>query len=489
MGNTHEASVKETLLTSSATKLAEQVRGGLLSSRELVDAHIERIEEVNPALNAVVADRFVDARAEADAADEQLAQEGADDLPPFHGVPCSIKECFALTGMPNSAGHVQRAHVRAKEDAPVVSRIRAAGGIPLGVTNVSELCMWMESNNKVYGRTNNPYNTAHIVGGSSGGEGAIIAAGGAPFGLGSDVGGSIRMPAFFNGIFGHKPSSGLVPNAGQFPVAEGDALAYLTTGPFARRAEDLYPLLRVLAGPTPRDSFAYEQPLEDPSVELRALRVIHVPDDGGRTPVSDELRDAQQRVADHLASRGARVEEKRIPALKRGFEIWGAMLHGAGGTPFDVLLGGDRPFHVLPEVLKLLTGRSTHTLPAVLLAITERLTDLAPGHSRKMMELGRSLRAELNVLLRVEEGPAVLLYPSYPTVAPRHDVPLLHPFYCSYCAVLNAMELPSTQVPLGLNDKGLPLGVQVVGAHGTDHITIAVARELEDRFGGWVPPF
>ncbi|MFT5355185.1 MAG: fatty acid amide hydrolase 2 [Polyangiales bacterium] len=476
-------------LTTSATKLAEQVRRGELSSRELVNAHIQRIQEVNPALNAVVATRFDRARVEADAADETLAREGADGLPPFHGVPCSIKECFALTGMPNSSGHVARAHIRAEEDAPVVGRLRAAGGIPLGVTNISELCMWMESNNKVYGRTNNPYDVARIVGGSSGGEGAIIAAGGAPFGLGSDVGGSIRMPAFFNGIFGHKPSSGLVPNAGQYPVAEGDALAYLTTGPFARRAEDLYPLLQVLAGPTQRDSFAYEQTLEEPSVDLGSLRVIHVPDDGGRTPVSGELRDAQQRVADHLASRGARVEERRIPALKHGFEIWGAMMHGAGGTPFDELLTGGEPFRALPEVLKLITRRSPHTLPAVLLAIAERLANVAPKHGKKMMALGHTLRAELNALLSVEQGPAVMLYPSYPTVAPRHDVPLLHPFYCSYCAVLNTMELPVTQVPLGLNDKGLPLGVQVVGAHGSDHITIAVARELEDRFGGWVPAF
>ncbi|MFK8004386.1 MAG: amidase [Polyangiales bacterium] len=477
------------LTTSSATALAKRIRTGELSSRDVVDAHIRRVERVNPALNAIVAERFAEARSEADAADERLAREGVDGLPVFHGVPCSIKECFALTGMPNSAGHVSRAHHRAEDDAPVVSRIRAAGGIPLGVTNISELCMWMESNNKVYGRTNNPYNTAHIVGGSSGGEGAIVAAGGAAFGLGSDVGGSIRMPAFFNGIFGHKPSSGLVPNAGQFPVAEGGALAYLTTGPFARRAEDLYPLLRLLAGPSERDSFAYPQALEETTVDYRALRVIHVPDDGGRTPVSGELRDAQQRVADHLASLGARVEERRVPGLKHGFEIWGAMLHAAGGTPFEELLGGDEPFRAVPEVIKLITRRSEHTLPAVLLALLERLTDLVPSHGTKMIEMGRRLRAELDALLRKDDGPVVMLYPSYPTVAPRHNLPLLHPFYCSYCCVINAMELPSTQVPLGLGDKGLPLGVQVIAAHGNDSLTIAVARELEDRFGGWVPAF
>lgn len=480
--------MKDTLTTSSATALARAIRDGEISSRELVETHIERIEQVNPSINALVATRFAEARAEADAADAKLASEGADGLPPFHGVPCSIKEAFAFTGMPNTSGHPARAGVRATEDASVVERIRAAGGIPLGVSNVSELCMWMESNNKVYGRSNNPYNPNHTVGGSSGGEAAIVAAGGAPFGLGSDVGGSIRIPAFFNGVFGHKPTSGLVPNFGQYPETEGEALGYLTTGPFARRAEDLYPLLQLLAGPTPRDVYAFEQPLREPHVDLDKLRVIHMPDDG-RTPVSGELRDAQQRAADHLASRGAQVEELRLPAMKQGFEIWSAMLHGGGGTPFDVLMGNGERLRSGRELLRLATGRSSHTFPAVMLAVLERLTDLAPGYNEEMMARGRALKAELDALLSIEDGPVIMLYPSFPCAAPRHDLLLAVPFYCAYCALLNVMQLPVTQVPLGLNPGGLPLGVQVVGAPGSDHLTIAVARELEDRFGGWVPAF
>src|SRR5699024_2538512 len=137
-------------------------------------------------------------------------------------------------GMPNTAGVVSRVGLRATEDATSVARYRQAGAIPIGVTNTSEACMWMESNNKVYGRSNNPYDITRIVGGSSGGEGAIIGAGVVPFGLGSDVGGSIRMPAFFNGVFGHKASSGLIPNSGQFPPIEGEGLRYLSTGPLAR---------------------------------------------------------------------------------------------------------------------------------------------------------------------------------------------------------------------------------------------------------------
>src|SRR5207237_4871758 len=147
--------------------------------------------------------------------------------------------------------------------APTVGGLRAAGAIPLGVTNLSELCMWMESNNRVYGRTGNAYDPRRTAGGSSGGEGAIVGAAGAPFGLGSDIGGSIRMPAFFNGVFGHKPTGGLVPNSGQFPMAHGPALRYLTTGPIARHAEDLMPLLRILAGPDGDDAGCVAMELGD----------------------------------------------------------------------------------------------------------------------------------------------------------------------------------------------------------------------------------
>src|SRR5262245_58857220 len=177
------------LLSVSATELASRIRRRELSSLEVVDAHIAHLQRHNPVLNAVVCDRFDAARDEARAADARCAA-GAD-LPPLHGVPCTIKESFALTGMPNTSGLVARKGLLSTADATAVRKVRAAGAIPLGVTNVSELCMWMESHNNVYGRTNNPYDPGRIVGGSSGGEGAAIGAGGSPFGVGSDVGGSI----------------------------------------------------------------------------------------------------------------------------------------------------------------------------------------------------------------------------------------------------------------------------------------------------------
>ena len=473
------------LLTRSATSLAGAIAAGELTSEEVVEAHIDRIREVDVRINAVVQTRFDEARQEAQAADARLAAAGAKGLPPLHGVPCTIKECFALTGHQQTSGLVSRIGVRATADATCVRRLREAGAIPLGLTNLSELCMWLESSNRVYGRTNNPYDLRHIVGGSSGGEGAIVAAGGSPFGLGSDIGGSIRLPAFFCGVFGHKPSGGLVPGTGQYPSAHGPALRYLSTGPLCRRAEDLWPLLRIMAGPDGLDDGCEVMALGDPAqVDLARLRVLHIPDNQ-RTPVSRELRQAQERVADHLGSLGARVVTPAIPLLRDSFEIWGSMLHEAGGPSFSQLMGDGRAFHPGRELLRWATRRTPHTLPAIALALLERTTDLPRGRAARWVEKGRELREHLDAELG-DDG--VLLQPPFATTAPRHAQPIRRPFRFVYTAILNTMEAPATAVPLGLGEGGLPLGVQVAARRGNDHLCVAVARELERAFGGWVPP-
>lgn len=474
------------LLLDSATGLARRIRIGEVSSLTVVRTHIDRIRVVNPVLNAVVAERFEAALDEARAADRRLRDEGAEGLPPFHGVPCTIKEAFALTGMPHTSGLVAREGVTAAQDATGVARLRAAGAIPLGVTNVSELCMWMESHNHVYGRTRNPYDPRRTVGGSSGGEGSVVGAGGSPFGLGADIGGSIRMPAFFCGVFGHKPTGGLVPSTGQFPNGESAALRrILTTGPIARRAEDLHPLLRILAGPDGHDPGCREAPLGDPAaVRLDELTVLDVPDNGV-TPVHPELRAAQERVVRYLADRGARVRRARIPALRASLPIWASMLSAADDTSYRELLGQGERIHIGRELLRSLWGRSPYTIPSLGLALLEQIPERLPTGAGKMIARGRALRQELVERIGPE---GVMLYPSYASPAPRHWAPLFPPTRWAYTAILNAMELPSTQVPLGLGKQGLPLGVQVVGIHHHDHLTLAVAQALEQGFGGWVPP-
>jgi fatty acid amide hydrolase 2 len=329
----------------SATDLARAIREGELTSREVVEAHVEHARRLNPALKAICGDRFDAALAEADEADARIrawrdgagapAAAGASaagasaagsasaaDLPPFLGVPCTIKESFAVEGMPNAAGMVHRADLRADADAPAVARLRAAGAIPIGVTNTSEATMWIESSNHLYGRTNNAYNPKRTAGGSSGGEGAAIGAGFAPIGLGSDIGGSIRLPAFFNGVFGHKPSPGLVPLSGTFPAptGEGAAAEMLAAGPLVRRAGDLMPFLRAVAGRDDGDPVSRDVELSDPAtVSLEGLDVV-LSEGATLLPVRGELREARERAAGALAAAGARLRRVELMGMRRAVE-------------------------------------------------------------------------------------------------------------------------------------------------------------------------
>ena len=435
---------------------------------------IDALKTWNPHLNALVRSNFEWATSHALHQTESLSPAYIQSKP-LLGIPCTIKECFAWKGMPHSSGLKSRQDVVAHYNAPTVQRLLDAGALPIGSTNLSELCMWMESHNTVYGRTNNPYDLHRTVGGSSGGEGAMVGSGCVPFGLGSDIGGSIRMPAFFCGVFGHKPTPGLVPNSGQYPNAEGDAQDYLCTGPLTQSAQDLMPILKVLSD---RDD------LVDPSsVDLSSLVVYSMIGDGRRS-LSKELRKSQAMVAQTLSDHGLTVIEHTIPEFKYSVEIWSAALEAAGGVPFRELLFEDPSHSVLFEILRFIFGASPHTFPALGLVLIEdfgkRFDTLKP-----FVEQGIALRKQFHDLLGKN---SVFLYPSHAQVAPKHRKALLPPWNWAYTAILNIMKVPVTQVPLGLNRAGIPLGVQVAAGPHQDHLSIALAIALEREFGGWVEP-
>jgi fatty acid amide hydrolase 2 len=473
------------LLTISGSAMARMIRKREVRSVDLVQIHLRRIREVNPRLNAMVADRFDQALAEARDADLRVARDDPATLPPFLGVPCTVKECFALTGMPNTGGLPSRVGHPATSDATTVARLRAAGAIPMGVTNVSELCLWMEASNPNYGRTNCAYDQRRTSGGSSGGEGALIGSAASPFGVGSDIGGSIRMPAFFNGVFGHKPTGGLVPNTGQFPCAMHGLVRVLATGPICRRAEDLYPLLRIMAGPDGQDSGCAAMPIEDPStVSLEGLDVVSVEGDG-LLSVSRDLLQAQQRAAKALAARGARVRVERVPAMARAILMWTATVATGGETAYLDLMADGKPFNLGAEFLRWAVGRGRHTLPALGLGLIEAASTRFPPRFEPLLQETKALAEDLASRL----GPGgVLLYPSHVEVAPLHHKSLLRPINWIYTGIFNALKMPVTQVPLGLDARGLPLGCQVASIPGNDHRTIAVALALEAALGGWSPP-
>ena len=460
------------------------VRRGDVSSLELVDACIRRIERVNPALNAVVATRFDAARAEARAADDAVRRGG--DLPALHGVPCTIKDFLAVKGLPQTGGLVARKNAVASDDAVIVRRIRAAGAVVVGTTNVPEGGLYLETDNKVYGRTNNPWDLKRTPGGSSGGEGAIVAAGGVPFGIGSDIGGSVRIPAAFCGTVGHKPTGGLLPNTGQFPVPPPDASVFLCHGPLLRRVDDVMPILRALAGPDAGDPAAREMPLGDlDAVDLRGL-VVYAVEDSGRMRVADVMKKSVRTAARALADRGAEVREARLPSLGRGLEIWGAMLHEvANGEGYDKILAdssGRGEIDPLRELARWATGSSPHTFPALAVCLLGRVADRFAKHRDRFVAEGRALALELDRLLG-DRG--VLLYPPYTTTAPRHGAAILRPLDVGHTAIFNPLRVPITVVPMGFDAAGLPASVQVIANVGRDHVALAAARAIEESNGGW----
>jgi fatty acid amide hydrolase 2 len=469
----------------SASALAAAIRGGEVSAREVVQAHIDRLHARQPRTNALACDRFALALEEASAADARVREGG--ELPPFLGVPCTVKESISVAGMPNCAGLVALKEKRADAHAPAVQRLIDAGFIVVGVTNTSEMTMWIESVNRVYGRTRNAYDPHRTAGGSSGGEGAAVGSGGSPVGLGSDIGGSIRVPAFFNGVFGHKPSPGLVPNTGQFPSTEGEAAYMLTLGPLARHAEDLMPVTRIISGPDGVDPRVEARELGDPgAVDLGRLRVL-VADDASVVPARREMREARDAAAQALAELGARSEKVSLKQLRRALEIYLAALGDGASTSLSELLEeagvqprGPRPWHDAAR------GRGDHTLPVLITLALERLNRHMPAaRTQKAVAAARSLRDEVGAVLGDD---AVLLHWPHPRVAPRHGGTVGRAWVLTSAAVFNLLGLPVTEVPLGLNPRGLPLGVQVAAADGNDHLTIAAALALEKRFGGWVPP-
>lgn len=460
-------------------QLVRQIREHTISPVELLEAHLRRIETVNPSLNAIVNKRYSKARDEAQRAEEAVMR-GAE-LGPLHGIPCTVKEFLAIEGMRHTGGLWVRRNHLARANATLVDRLQAAGAIIMGTTNAPEGGLWHETHNRVYGRTANPHDLTRTSGGSSGGEGAIVAAGGSPFGIGSDVGGSIRIPSAFCGIFGHKPTHGLLPNTGHFP--DPPPKPYMACGPMTRSARDLQPLLDVLAGPDGLDPQASTWPRVDANtVDPRELVIYPVPTNG-RANVRPEMQAAVMDAAEALQERGASVRELKLPQLKHAFEIWAALM-GDLGITYDGLVtdGGRVPLG--QELIRWARGRSTHTGAVLTMIALERAMHLLPDQTERMQGLADELSHELETVLG-DRG--VMLHPGFAQTAPYHRrIGATNPTDVGVTAIFNILQVPVTVAPVGMH-QGLPTSVQCIARRGADHLTIAAAMALEDAFGGWRP--
>ncbi|EEB15591.1 glutamyl-tRNA amidotransferase subunit A, putative [Pediculus humanus corporis] len=470
--------INNSLLLCSATSLAHQIRTKKVTSVEVVQSFIKRIQLVNPILNCVIDDRFEDALEDAKNVDEMIASgkfttEELETRTPFLGVPFTTKDCISIKGLSCTAGIYSRKGMKGEKDADSIALMKKAGGIPLAVTNVSELCMWWESFNPVYGRTKNPYNTNHIAGGSSGGEGCLLASAGSAMGIGSDIGGSVRIPCFFNGVFGHKPSTGMGSLKGHIPLPSNTMQkSYLVIGPMSRFASDLLPMFKVMA------SDHVEELKLNEKVDVTKLKYYYMEDDSGSvltSSVEEEIKEAVRKAAKHFEQvHNAETQRVVLNKLKYSMAIWFAKMRIPEGSQLPVELSNNKgKVNIVKEFIKFPFGLSNHTLPILCIGLMEKLNPEynSPKHVN---------------FVSMYDG--VLIYPTHPTAAPYHNEPLFKPINVGYTAVFNVLGLPSTHCPMGLNSKGLPIGIQVVGALKQDRLTLAVALELEKAFGGWVPP-
>jgi len=458
--------------------MASQVRKKKISPIELVDAHFAQIKKLNPRLNAFV---HVDAdRARRTAHNAETAVMQGKALGPLHGVPISIKSSIAVEGLRCESGTRLRAGLVADQDAPLVTRLKNAGAIVLGVTNTPEFLMAWETDNLLNGRTNSPWDLERTPGGSSGGEAAAIAAGMSAGGVGSDGGGSIRVPAHFSGICGLKPTPGRIPSTGHFPISAGPFAFIGVVGPMARTVADLKVLFEVMQGPDVGDACAAPVPVRWPSdEEPRKLTVGYFEDDG-RTPVTPETRAAVRTAAEALRSAGFRVELFQPQGLEEARQLWHKFFVVAGAMLLKPMFKeGDADLSpTLKQFLEEAAAQPAHTGRTLLDAWIQR--DL--------------LRARF--LAQMEKYP-ILLCPAAAIPAFRHgerswqvEGKTVHYLDAwSYTEFFNLLGNPGAVVPVGQSPEGLPIGVQIVARPWEEEQVLAVAAAVEKECGAWtIPP-
>ncbi len=496
------------LLDLGAAETARAIVEGRLSAAETVRSHIQCIERVNPKLNAVVWKRFEQAEAEATQVDAQR-REGAK-LPPLAGVPITLKECLDLEGTPSTFGLPSRAKTMATSDERHVRALREAGAIVLGKTNVAQMLLFVETDNPLYGRTNNPWDVTRTTGGSSGGEGAIIAARGSCLGLGTDIGGSVRIPAHFCGIVSIKPTAGRCPDAGRYSYPIGQQVIESQVGVMANSTGDIALGLDVINRANLNDNGVYA-PLGDPaSVDLSKLTVGYYADDGV-TSVCPTGQRAVREAADVLRAAGASVFEWKPTTVATAQELYFAAMT-AGGSAFKDILGRNKAD---PRIAALLGTASMSNRRARWLATLLGLTGQAEtarvlrafGNrdtaaywdvARQVVDFRNSFAKAMNDANRMD----LILAPGFAVPAAPHGASTDPAFLGTHTILYNVLGYPAGIVPwtrVRPNEErgpevqhltpaqrrnvnggaGLPFGVQVIARPWREHVALAAMEMLE----------
>jgi amidase len=451
------------LIDKSVTELAQLIRTREVSSEEIVRVFLDRIDEVNPKINAVVHLRREAALEEARAADRAL-QSGSNSGP-LHGVPFTVKDSFDTAGVVSTAGITGRASYVPERDATAVARLRSAGAILLGKTNTSEITMGFETTNLVFGRTNNPYNLERTSGGSSGGAAAILATGGAPFEIGTDTGGSIRLPAHFCGIAGLKPTQGRIPRTGHVISFDGPHQFLTHVGPLARYVEDLSLLFSILTGSDGVDPYIIDMKRCDPNeVDLQKLRTAFFLDNGD-VPANEETQKVVLDAVKLIAVTGAHVNDARPEAIEQSYDFYLGLLWADGGAWARRILQKSGTDKTIFE---------------------ERITQFKPlpvADYTALIERWDLFKSRMLSFWRYYD---VLICPvnAHPAIAHGTTYQGRNLAAYGYTMAFNLSGWPSTVVRCGTSADGLPIGVQVVAPPWREDVSLAVAQHLE-QLHGW----
>jgi Asp-tRNA(Asn)/Glu-tRNA(Gln) amidotransferase A subunit family amidase len=457
-----------------ATRQLEMLRAGEFSVTEVAEAHIRQIERLNPQLNA-----FADFDADRVRAQARAMETGHSPAGPLHGLPVTIKSSIAAAGYRCEIGSVLNRGDVPQEDAVVVSRMRAAGALILGTTNCSEFLMAYETANLLHGRTNNPWDLGRTPGGSSGGESAAIAAGLSAAGLGSDSGGSVRVPAHFTGICSLKPTPGRIPGRGHLPPCVGPFAILGAFGPMARTMGDVSLLFRTLSGQDPDDPVSPPVSLRTHTFDELRANAIGFFEDDRLTPVTPETRAAVNAAAQALRDAGFRVEPFRPRTLEQLRKLWDKFFVQCGAMFYEPAIRGKRGqlSPIFREFLSI--AESVPRLSA---------TELLGAWAELDLLRAKTLEA-------MHEFP-VLLCPVASVPAFRHgertwNVAGQQVQYLDavrYTQWFNALAAPAAVVPVGRSPEGLPIGVQIAGRPFEDETVLGVASIVDDAFGFLPPP-
>uniref|UniRef100_W8C047 Fatty-acid amide hydrolase 2 n=1 Tax=Ceratitis capitata TaxID=7213 RepID=W8C047_CERCA len=486
--------IRNPLITLPLVNVIKLMRQRKLKSEDLVKAYIDRIKEVDPHINAVVQDRFDDALADAKRADGLIAKTSDANLPALFnrytllGVPFTVKEACGLKGMPFRVGSRKRAHMICMENGEVVGNVVAAGGIPLLISATPEYCFSIETNPAPPQKPClNPYDSRRASGGSSGGEGALNGAGASLFGVGSDLGGSIRIPSLFCGVFGHKPTGGVTSIVGHFPgSSEENVKQYLQLGPITRYGRDLALLMQVMAGRN-----AQKLDLLTP-VETKDIKIFYSFGFDGPNGILHKSTDLDVQLSilkavKYLTNHGCKTELTSMKIFENSMEIsFGAI---AMLKEFPFLINSTNPHKVrehIFELCKSLVGRSEYTKEAIMIDLLRYTNGFMPAvNLAKYKEKKQTLITKLSEMLGND---GVLLLPTFPTPAIHRNTSGLALWNIDYCMLFNIIGFPSTHVPMGLDQNDLPVGFQVVAAPYRDKLCFQIASELEASLNGWIVP-